>query len=281
MDVSAPCIEFARRCATRQTPHGAQLDFVVADVAELGARPELDCALGLGARTCGTAAKSSTAVQSPVVHPRGSFERPFGLIYSTGTLHHLPPADLRKALRALWERADPRAGVMVCSFHAFTAASLLPSGSDGYACVRGLIPAVIDTLVQPTVAGHMAPPRVAKEPAILLALRTLLLQCRDAFVDRVLGPACRVPPSQQIELLRGMVDAASTQDDGGGLGACLVTGQAHMGIPGRYERHYTKQALQEMFTSTGWYVDECRDNTADETGPGTEGQLIYVVASRK
>ena len=66
--------------------------------------------------------------------------------------------------------------------------------------------------------------------------------------------------------------------DGGGLGACVLTGSEHLGIPGRYERHYTKDAIRSIFERAGWHVVQCRDNYASETGEGTEGHYVYVEA---
>ena len=83
--------------------------------------------------------------------PPVAFQNPFDLIYSTGTLHHLPPVDLLAALRGLRARAHPRHCVMVASFHAFTAASCMPrQGGTGYARVRGLTPHTL--LAKSTVA---------------------------------------------------------------------------------------------------------------------------------
>ena len=265
LDVSAPCVEFAQAVAGSQTPGGAKLRFVAADVADIGSSAELDSALGVG-RCLGGGA---VAV----------FERPFQLIYSTGTLHHLPPADLLTALCGLRARADPGRGVLVCSFHAFTAASLMPR-KGGSSRIRGLTPTVIQGLPgggKEREASGGAPSATVDEP-VLGAVRRVATSFNDRLLAEILAPGATLPLEYQHRFLRDLVDAETTEDDGGGLGACVLTGEEALGIPGRYERHYTPSPLRAIFERAGWHVHECRDNTAAETGPGTEGQLIYVIA---
>ena len=114
--------------------------------------------------------------------------------------------------------------------------------------------------------------------SIRSALSALVRRFDHPVMNQLFDPASELPDEYRSKILLDLLDAQSTDDDGGGLGACVVTGVEHLGIPGRYERHYSKAPLQRLFEAAGWHVRECRDNTAAETGPGTEGTLIYVIA---
>ena len=279
MDVSEPCIAFAKKAAAPQAPPGARLSFVAADVAEVGRSEHIDALLGVGrpvessalpARHLRPTIGGARVAEPPPV----AFQKPFDLIYSTGTLHHLPPVDLLAALRGLRARAHPRHGVMVASFHAFTAASCMPrQGGTGYARVRGLTPHKVRGLL-----GRAGGIGGDDEASIRSALSALVRRFDHPIMNQLFDPASELPDEYRSKILLDLLDAQSTDDDGGGLGACVVTGVEHLGIPGRYERHYSKAPLQRLFEAAGWHVRECRDNTAAETGPGTEGTLIYVIA---
>jgi hypothetical protein len=204
---------------------------------------------------------------------------PFDLIFSTGTLHHLPPTDLRHALRELRTRAHPRRGVLLASFHKFAAASVVPR-AGGSSRIRGLTPPAVRQLLDGDAAQSARDGATGgrENSGVHRALHALLRRMDEPLVNRIFSPSSDLPPEYRSRLLNGLLDEESTEDDGGGLGACITTGSEHLGIPGRYERHYLPRPLTALFEAAGWRVKECRDNTAEETGRGTEGQLIYIVA---
>ena len=100
MDVSAPCINHAR--SKLRAPQGVKLHYELADIGAPDTPALLESIL-----------RAKNAAETK--------ERPFDLIYANATLHHLPPVDLKRTLRALASPrlCNPRAGVLAASFIAF------------------------------------------------------------------------------------------------------------------------------------------------------------------
>lgn len=123
--------------------------------------------------------------------------RPFDLLYANATLHHLPPADLRAVLIALSSPrcCHPTRGVFAASFIGFSADS-----------VRGI------NRPRPDGGG---------------VLRCLTGRLAALDAARVL---CRGVGWEGVEPAE-VIDAESAEDDGGGVGAAVVTGDEF--IPGR------------------------------------------------
>ena len=165
----------------------------------------------------------------------------------------------------MWPWAcSPLAGVLYCTFIALGPASLLPR-AGGRAHVRGLAPR----------AGQ------GVQSAVTELIERLVEQSAADSAAQLLRQALAGPPvwshQQRDAWLAALTDGA-TGDDGGGVGVEVHTGTEDMNIPGRYERHYTPEALRGIFERAGWRVRQCELlNRAGEAAAG-DGAYVYVTA---
>ena len=239
IDACKACTEWAEQHLRRhRLKAGKTVRFITADVADLGSSEELDRRLG----------------------------EPFDLVFSAGMLHHLSPTMLLRVLIALRARTHPKRGVLVMTMIAFGGHSLMPRGKGGrQGRLRGL---------HPKHAQH------GDVENVLAALHPIILHCGHTFtqemkraIAREVDPWSNVPREQRTRTLSatlpGMVDEHSLADDGGGLGAELITADEVLGIPGRRERHYTPEALRDVLERAGWCVKVVRyGQPGEDSSPG-------------
>ena len=191
---------------------------------------------------------------------------PFDLVFSAGMLHHLSPTMLLRVLIALRARTHPKRGVLVMTMIAFGGHSLMPRGKGGrQGRLRGLHP-------KHAQRGDVENVLAALHPIILHCGHTFTQEMKRA-IAREVDPWSNVPREQRTRTLSatlpGMVDDHSLADDGGGLGAELITADEVLGIPGRRERHYTPEALRDVLERAGWCVKVVRyGQPGEDSSPG-------------